>query len=72
MRNLDRLIERAQDHVEKGRQILARHRKRIAEGNAAPGALDMLGQFERSQEIFEADLTRLMKERDRQNDPHRP
>jgi hypothetical protein len=64
LRNLDALIEQARRHVEGGRKIIERQRKRIAAGIAVPGATELLQQFEQAQAIFEADLARLLKERD--------
>jgi hypothetical protein len=64
-RNLDQLIERAARHVESGRRIVERQRNLIESGPTLPGALDLLASFERSQAIFEEDLARLLKERDK-------
>jgi len=49
-----------------GRRIVERQRKLIAEGRVGPDASAMiLITFERSQEIFESDLDRLLQEQDR-------
>ena len=60
-RNLDERIERARHHVELGRRIIARQRKRIVDGSAAA---DLLETFEQSKTIFEEDLARLLRDRD--------
>jgi hypothetical protein len=65
MRDLDALIELAKRHVEAGREIVARQRDLIASGRVALGAAELLEAFERSQAIFEDDLARFLKERDR-------
>jgi hypothetical protein len=49
-------------HVENGPQIVVRQRQLIAARGASPEALAMLQTFEKSVEIFEADLDRLLKE----------
>jgi hypothetical protein len=49
-----------------GRRIVERQRKLIAEGRVGPDASAMiLITFERSQEIFESDLDRLLQEQGR-------
>jgi len=63
MRNLEALIELAMRHVAQGRCIITRQQRLISEGRSIPGALDLLHIFERTQEIFEGDLDRLLKER---------
>jgi predicted DNA-binding WGR domain protein len=57
-------IAMAQRHVDAGRRILQRQRVLIAQGTAGPDGLALLKSFERSQEIFEDDLNRLIRERD--------
>jgi hypothetical protein len=64
MRDLDERIEQATRHVEDGRRIIERQRERIQKGTVAPGALELLEQFEQSQAIFEAHLAQLLNERD--------
>jgi hypothetical protein len=61
---LEDKIATAKRHVDEGRRILKRQREIIAQGNAGPDALDLLKTFEKSQEIFEGDLDRLIRERD--------
>ena len=63
MRNLEDAIAIATRHVDEGRRIVAQQRKRVAENGAGSDAADLLQTFERSLEIFESDLDRLLKER---------
>jgi outer membrane protein TolC len=63
LRNLDAQIEQARRHVEDGRKIVERQRKRVAAGVAVPSAAELLQQFEQTQAIFEHDLARLINER---------
>jgi len=63
LRNLDAQIEQARRHVEDGRKIIERQRKRVAAGVAVPSAAELLQQFEQTQAIFEQELARLIKER---------
>jgi hypothetical protein len=65
MRKLGEFIKQATLHVKQGRRIIAEQRKRIADGSGAPDAVELLKSFEQSQEIFEQDLDRLLKKRDR-------
>ena len=51
-------------HVEEGRRIVTQQRKLISEGLAVPNAVELLRTFEQSLKIFEADLERLLRERD--------
>jgi hypothetical protein len=48
-----------------GRRIVERQRKLISEGRVGPDASAILITFERSQEIFESDLDRLLQEQGR-------
>ena len=65
MSKLDDLIEIARKHVAEGRRIVAVQRQRIASGKLrGQDAHDLLTTFERSLEIFEHDLDRLLKTRD--------
>jgi hypothetical protein len=61
-------IALAQDHVTKGRRIVARQRQLIVEirarGGDSENAEDLLGAFERSLAIFEDDLA-WMQRKDR-------
>ena len=65
MRNLEEQIAVARRHVEEGRGIVERQRKLIAEKRGGPDAAELLKTFERSQEIFERELNRLLSERDK-------
>jgi len=65
MRNLDETIALARRHVEEGRRIVERQRKLIAAKRVGPDAADLLKTFERSLEIFEGDLARLLQDKDR-------
>ena len=65
MRNLDEAIAIATRHVEEGRQIVERQKKLIAEKRGGHDAADLLKTFERSLDIFERDLARLISERDK-------
>jgi len=67
MGNLDEAIALARKHVEEGRRIVERQRKLVAERRSGPDGLALLRSFERSLEIFEGDLDRLLKQQDR---PH--
>jgi hypothetical protein len=61
MNDLDDRIALAERHVVAGRRIVARQRERIARGEVfGTAALDLLAAFEQTQEIFEADLLRLL------------
>ena len=55
----------AAHHVDEGRRIVEQQRRRIAESGAGSDEVDLLKTFEHSLAIFEADLARLLKERDR-------
>ena len=59
-----RLNRQCGRHVEDGRKIVDHQRKRVEADTAAPGAAELLQQFEQTQAIFEEDLARLLKERD--------
>jgi len=63
MTKLDEAISLARRHVEEGRRIVERQRKLIAEKRSGFDATDLLKTFERSLEIFEGDLERLLRER---------
>jgi hypothetical protein len=65
MRNLDELIAMATIHVERGQIIVERQRELIEQRPHLDGALELLVTFERSQAVFEDDLARLIRERDR-------
>jgi hypothetical protein len=60
MRDIDQLIELAMRHVKSGRQIVERERELIASGRIAPGAVELLATFEKTQAIFEDDLGRFL------------
>jgi hypothetical protein len=68
MLDLDGRIAMARRHVESGLDILDRQRRLIERRHAlkldVTVAEDLLDGFEASQAIFEADLFRLLKERD--------
>jgi len=64
MSDWDRKIARARRHVEEGCRIIEHQRRLIAKRIAGPEAETLLATFERSLEIFEQDLERLLKERD--------
>ncbi|WP_065755775.1 hypothetical protein [Bradyrhizobium paxllaeri] len=57
---LDQKIAQAQRHVESGRLIIERQRKLVARINSR-SSVDLLECFERTQQIFEADLADLLK-----------
>ncbi len=64
---LDDQIEMARRHVLDGRRIVAGQRQRIAKGEVhGEGPQQLLASFERSLEIFEQDLERLLRARDRE------
>ena len=65
MGNREDKIAMARRHVEEGRRIVERLRRMIAEKRGGPDAKELLNFFERSQEIFEGDLERLMSEQAR-------
>lgn len=64
MSTLDELIARGTLHVIEGRRIVEEQRRRVVAGTAVPGAVELLNTFERTPQIFEDDLERLLKERD--------
>jgi hypothetical protein len=63
MGNPEDQIATATRHVAEGRRIVEQQRMLIAEGRGGPEAFALLKTFERSQEIFEVDLDRLLRER---------
>ena len=58
-------IHQATRHVEMGRRIVARQREIVAAGKIGASGRELLELFERSQDIFETDLDRLLRERDK-------
>ena len=65
MASLDQHIEMAQRHVLEGRRIVTAQRLRIIRGEVdGDDAHRLLANFERSLEIFEQDLARLLAQRD--------
>lgn len=54
----------AQRHVDEGRRVVERQRQLIAKGIAGPRAIDLLKTFEKVQQMFEADLDRLLREKE--------
>lgn len=64
MANLDELIALATRHVTEGRRIVQSQKQLTAECRAGPHGNALLATFEKSQEIFEGDLNRLLRERD--------
>lgn len=64
MSDLDDKIAMARQHVIDGRRIVRQQRARIANKIGGPEAQSLLETFERSLEIFEQDLERLLTERD--------
>jgi hypothetical protein len=65
MGNLDEAIALARKHVEEGRRIVERQQKLVAENRSGPDGFALLKTFERSLEIFEGDLDRLLKQQHR-------
>jgi hypothetical protein len=59
---LDDRIAMAQRHVEDGRRIIERQRALVARVGSQ-SSIDLLALFERTQELFEADLAALLKMR---------
>jgi hypothetical protein len=57
---LQERIALATRHVEAGRRIVARQREIVATGVLGARAQELLELFERSQDIFEADLADLL------------
>lgn len=57
---LDEKIAQAQRHVDSGRVIIERQRVIVAR-HGQPSAIDLLESFERTQQIFEMDLTDLLE-----------
>ena len=65
MASLDQQIELARRHVLEGRRIVTAQRTRMARGQVdGESAHRLLANFERSLEIFEQDLARLLRQRD--------
>ncbi|WP_029085108.1 hypothetical protein [Bradyrhizobium sp. th.b2] len=66
MSTLDDQIKSAEQHVQDGRRIVAQQRERIASGKSfnEAKALELLHTFERTLAILEADLARLLADRD--------
>ena len=65
MASLDQQIELARRHVLEGRRIVMAQRARIVSGQVnGEDAHRLLANFERSLEIFEQDLARLLGQRD--------
>jgi hypothetical protein len=56
---LDEKIAQARGHVENGRRIVERQRALVARFRSR-SSVDLLGLFERTQQIFEADLAALL------------
>jgi hypothetical protein len=52
--------------VDESRAIAEQQRKLISEGRAVPNAVQLLKEFEKSLELLEANLRRLLEECDRQ------
>ena len=65
MGTLDDMIALATRYVAESRRIVERQRKLVAEKRGGPDGLELLKTFERSQEIFQRDLDRLLRERDK-------
>ena len=65
MGTLDDMIALATRHVAESRRIVERQRKLVVEKRGGPDGLELLKTFERSQEIFQRDLDRLLRERDK-------
>jgi hypothetical protein len=59
---LDDRIAMAQRHVEDGRRIIERQRALVARVGSQ-SSIDLLALFERTQDLFEADLAALLKMR---------
>jgi len=66
MASREQQIELAERHVLEGRRIVMTQRARIARGEVnGDDARRLLPTFERSLDIFEQDLARLLAQRDR-------
>lgn len=63
MQELDAKIARAIHDLNEGRLVAERQRKLMAEGRGVPNAAELLKAFEKSLEILEAGLSRLVAER---------
>jgi hypothetical protein len=64
MESLADRIAQAERRAVRGRRIVELQRQLIADGDTSPHAYEVLATFERSVEIFEEDLARLLKQRD--------
>ncbi len=66
MPSLDTRIALAERHVKEGRRVVEQQRLRVASG-ASRGLLSrsLLATFERSLALFEQDLARLLREREK-------
>jgi hypothetical protein len=58
---LDEKITQAQRHVNGGRTVIERQRALVARYDGWASAVDLLECFERTQHIFESDLSDLLK-----------
>jgi hypothetical protein len=63
MGNLDDRIAVATRHVTEGRRIVEKQKQLVAQRRAGPHGVELLATFEKSQEIFEFDLERLLGDR---------
>ena len=63
MMTLQSRIELATRHVAMGREIVARQRELAVKGKMGSASRELLELFERTQDIFENDLARLVAER---------
>jgi hypothetical protein len=66
MGNLEIRIALASRHVDEGRRMVEQQRQLIAKHGPQPDTVALLKTFEQSLEIFQADLERLLEERDRE------
>lgn len=60
MTTLEEKIDQARRHVDSGRLIIE-HQRAIVTRYRMPLAIDLLEQFERTQQMFEMDLVDLLK-----------
>jgi len=60
---LEDKIAKATRQVNEGRLIVQEQQRRILQGTAVPGAVDLLESFERSLKIFETALDQLREQR---------
>jgi hypothetical protein len=68
MVTIDEMVAKAIGQVTEGRHIIERQRQQIAKLGVRQDRVDLLRNLERSLEVFENDLKRLLKQRNQIRD----